>query len=295
MSKAAKLLLIPLVALLLWALPRDEPRADIAGAAVSLPAVIEDDLVSVFDDDLVSVIDDEAVSPPTTVGLADGSGSSTVTVDTELVVEGVLDDTSADEAPTGEPLTPATAAPEQPAAVDVAPTTAPDTTAAAEQAAPTTTVAPSTTVVSGRAAIAAEGISRLSFDFRSAFPTWGLDFLGPRQGLRALTYPAERRIEVFVREDDTAASIHRVLAHELGHVIDVEWNSDSDRERWREQRGLPDSVPWWPNAEAPDFATGAGDFAEAFAVLETGITTRSQVAGQPDAADLALLQELARP
>ena len=99
---------------------------------------------------------------------------------------------------------------------------------------------------------------------------------------------------MFVRDTDTASTLHRVLAHEIGHVIDVEWNSEDDRARWLEQRGLPGSTRWWPNAEAPDFATGAGDFAEAFAVLETGITTRSTLAGQPTREDLDLLRELSQ-
>jgi len=47
---------------------------------------------------------------------------------------------------------------------------------------------------------------------------------------------------VFVRDTDTATTLHRVLAHEVGHVIDVEWNSEDDRARWLEQRGLPGST-----------------------------------------------------
>lgn len=95
-----------------------------------------------------------------------------------------------------------------------------------------------------------------------------------------------------MRPDDTVEVLHRVFAHELGHVIDVELNSNEDRQRWIDQRGIADSAPWWPSAESPDFATGAGDFAEAFAVLETGITTRSTIGAQPTAADLTLLREL---
>lgn len=153
----------------------------------------------------------------------------------------------------------------------------------------TTSAAPPTTLV---VAIEELALSRISIPWQEWFPEWEIDFVGPRSGIRALTYPGERRIDVFVRADDTADSIHRVLAHELGHVIDVEWNSEDERQAWRRQRGIPDSVPWWPSAAAPDFATGAGDFAEAFAVLETGVISRATVADQPDAEDLALLREL---
>jgi hypothetical protein len=78
----------------------------------------------------------------------------------------------------------------------------------------------------------------------------------------------------------------------MGHVIDVELNSPEERDRWLVERGIADSVVWWPSASAHDFATGAGDFAEAFAVWETGVQTQSTLAGQPDAGDLALLIEL---
>lgn len=132
----------------------------------------------------------------------------------------------------------------------------------------------------------------VNFDWRAAFPDWVVEFEGERVGVRALTFPAEKRVVVYVRGDDTPESLHRVFAHELGHVIDVELNSNDEREQWRQQRGLGGNVPWWPSAEAPDFATGAGDFAEAFAVLETGITTRSTVGAQPTSADLALMRQL---
>lgn len=137
-----------------------------------------------------------------------------------------------------------------------------------------------------------EMLAQVQFDWRRAFPDWTVEFRGERSGIRGLTYPAEKRIELFIRPDDTAFSLLRVFTHELGHVVDVELNSNADRRRWAEQRGIADGTPWWPSSEAPDFATGAGDFAEAFAVLETGITTRSTVAGQPTAADLALMREL---
>ena len=137
-------------------------------------------------------------------------------------------------------------------------------------------------------------LAQVNFDWQRAFPNWIVEFRGERSGVRGLTYPAEKRIEIFIRADDTVSSLLRVFTHELGHVVDVELNSNEDRQRWIEQRGLPDGTPWWPSSEAPDFATGAGDFAEAFAVLETGIATRSTVAAQPTAADLELLVELIR-
>lgn len=174
--------------------------------------------------------------------------------------------------------------PASPTTTPVLPSTT-DVVVAPETEAPTTTEASEP--------LGQQALDRVAFDWRTRFPAWSVQFRSAREGIRALTYPAERRIEVFVRPTDTAATLHRVFAHELGHLIDVELNSDEDRAQWFETRGIEQSTPWWPSASAPDFDTGAGDFAEAFAVWETGVSSRSTVGGQPDAADLELLRELA--
>ncbi len=190
-----------------------------------------------------------------------------------------------------EPADPAPAPTVRPAFVPTVPQTVvppvpstsppPPSTIASEPVAPTVTIDP-----------AEAALDRMRFDWGGRFPDWEVSFLGPRSGLRALTYPHERRIEVFVRSTDTAESLHRVLAHEIGHLVDVELNTNEDRDRWRSQRSLSSAVPWWPDDSDPDFASGAGDFAEAFAVWEAGIISQSTVAGQPTAADLELLREL---
>lgn len=199
-----------------------------------------------------------------------------------------------------------------------APTTILDTTPTVDTAAPTDTVAspppassttqavapvttaelsapPDTNDVASTVAgsIDEQALARVSYDWQARFPDWRVEFTTAREGIRALTYPAERRVEVFVRPSDTAATLHRVFAHELGHLIDVELNDDADRARWLDARGIDQETPWWPSASAPDFDTGAGDFAEAFAVWETGVSSRSTVGDQPDAGDLQLLRELA--
>ncbi len=159
---------------------------------------------------------------------------------------------------------------------------------------PITTTTASTTTSAAPLSIGDQALLRVGYPWRSTFPEWEVVFRGPRSGIRALTYPEDRRVEIFIRPSDTVSSLHRVFAHELGHVIDVELNSSADRDRWLAQRGISDSAPWWPSAESPDFATGAGDFAEAFAVWETGVTTRSTVGAQPTADDIALLRELSQ-
>lgn len=186
------------------------------------------------------------------------------------------------------PATDTTAAPQPPASsTSTSTSVAPATTI---ELAPPSTVASTTTESS--VPLGQQALDRVSFDWRTRFPNWVVEFRSAREGIRALTYPAERRIEVFVRPSDTASTLHRVFAHELGHLIDVELNDDEDRALWFETRGIAQSTPWWPSASAPDFDTGAGDFAEAFAVWETGVSSRSTVGDQPDAADLELLRTL---
>lgn len=99
---------------------------------------------------------------------------------------------------------------------------------------------------------------------------------------------------MYVRPGDDPAFLARVLAHELGHVADIELNDDADRARWREVRGIPDTVYWWPQGNSYDFDTVAGDFAEGFATLLMGSDTKSRVAGQPTAEQLAVMAELVR-
>ena len=140
--------------------------------------------------------------------------------------------------------------------------------------------------------VAEEALAAVRFDWEAAFPDWQIVFLGDRSGIRALTYPREHRIEVFVRKSESAQSLHRVIAHELGHVVDVELNDADERNSWLAQRGISGDVPWWPDESAPDFATGAGDFAEAFAVWETGVSSQSTLAAQPSPADLTFLAAL---
>lgn len=253
----AKALVVPLVVVALWVFPDNRPEVQVAGASelasATTSSVLEEPASSVFEP-LADAAPTTIVSTPSTVQSADG-----------LV----------------EPI-------EAPPAASTPPSPTTSTTTVLEVPArpqPTSTTREPLS-------LSEQALERVSFDWRSAFPDWQVEFLSARDGIRALTFPGERRIEVFVRATDTAATLHRVFAHELGHVIDVELNSDQDRARWFDVRDIDQNTPWWPSAESPDFDTGAGDFAEAFAVWETEVSTRSTVGGQPDADDLALLREL---
>lgn len=131
----------------------------------------------------------------------------------------------------------------------------------------------------------------LPFDWQAALPGWTIDYRGPDSEFRGLTYPYAKSIELYVRDDDTAASLAGILAHEIGHAIDVTHLSDGERSQWRETRSI-ESHQWWPDAYASDFETGAGDFAEAFAYWAVQDPSSSEIAHQPTTSQLAALEAL---
>lgn len=141
------------------------------------------------------------------------------------------------------------------------------------------------------AAIGAAAEALLPFDWQAALPGWTIVYSGPDSGFRGLTYPYDKTIEMFVRKNDTPQSLAGILAHELGHAIDVTHFSNSDRNQWKDARGI-NNVQWWPDAYASDFQSGAGDFAEAFAYWALADPTSSQIGGTPTPAQIAVLDNL---
>lgn len=139
-------------------------------------------------------------------------------------------------------------------------------------------------------ALGAEAEALLPFVWQELLPNWNIEFKESNSQFRGLTYPYDRTIEMFVRDDDTAESLAGILAHEIAHAFDVEYLDDGDRNDWLEIRGIQGN-PWWPDAYARDFQTGAGDFAESFAFWAIGDASSSELAGAPDAAELALIEE----
>lgn len=184
---------------------------------------------------------------------------------------------------------PTTASPTTAAPTTAAPTTAPPTTVPSTTAAPTTTTpAPAGYEARGQAALAA-----ISYPWQQRLPGWTVRFKPGRSGVLGLTFTAERVIEVYVRDDQSDGFLRHVIAHELGHAVDVSLNTGAEREQWLAARGAT-GAPWWPGNGATDFSTGAGDFAECFAAWQTGSGNfRSNVAGWPTGDQLNLLAQLA--
>jgi hypothetical protein len=161
---------------------------------------------------------------------------------------------------------------------------------------PTSTTAARPTTVAPRTEPERRGVgalNRISYDWETELPGWTIVFRPGRSSFYGLTLVDEQRIEIYVRTSQSDALLAHVIAHEMGHAVDVTQNSGEDRRRWQEARGIS-SAPWWPGSGAADFSTGAGDFAESFASWQVGTENfRSTLAGTPTERQLALMAELA--
>ena len=176
----------------------------------------------------------------------------------------------------------------------------PGTTAAEAASTPATTAAeaasasveeppPSVAFENSNQRLGAEAEALLPFDWEAILPGWEINYLGSDDRFRGLTYPYDKSIDMFVRDSDTAESLAGILAHELAHAIDVEHFGDGERNDWRDARDLGEA-PWWPDAYAGDFATGAGDFAESFAYWALGDNSSSELGGNPTDEQLQLIE-----
>lgn len=142
--------------------------------------------------------------------------------------------------------------------------------------------------------VAADGLEMIRYPWRSELQGWEIAFLTPQGRASGYTWSDQQRIEVFVREGDDAARVARVLAHELGHAVDVTLNTGDERRAWLAERDAADETPWWPASGAADFETGAGDFAEVFANWQLDNDDfKSVVNPTVDEGDLQLLELLA--
>jgi hypothetical protein len=121
-----------------------------------------------------------------------------------------------------------------------------------------------------------------------------INFHGATQGYYGKTLRSAREIDIYVRPGESFELLRHVVAHELGHAIDIAYNNPVRHRRWQELRGIDTSTPWvvWNQM---DFATPAGDFAETFAAWQVGDANRSRMAPAPDGATMAALVPLFFP
>lgn len=114
--------------------------------------------------------------------------------------------------------------------------------------------------------LALQAMQLVRYDWVARLQGWTVRFRDGRRGVRGLTFPDQRLVEVYVRPDDDPVMLAHVFAHELGHAVDLAKLNDAARAQWLTTRGLARSTVWFPGAAGvSDFATGAGDFAESFA------------------------------
>ena len=115
------------------------------------------------------------------------------------------------------------------------------------------------------ASVGAAAEALVDYDYRGVLEGWTVEFLGPREGYRGNTNTVSRTISIFIGEHDTPQVVAEVIAHEVGHAIDVMYLDDQTRVAWMEMRSIEQG--WWPHSGASDFHVGAGDYAEAVAAV----------------------------
>jgi len=131
--------------------------------------------------------------------------------------------------------------------------------------------------------------SLISYDWQTLLPDWDVKYLPKKPGYRGLTTRSEKTIEIYISGDESPAEVAGILAHEIGHAIDVTYLDDSDRLDWLESRDMP--TIWWAGEGLGDFSVGAGDFAEAVAKLWVGSPSDSEY-GEFSAEQLQLVERL---
>jgi hypothetical protein len=108
-----------------------------------------------------------------------------------------------------------------------------------------------------------------------------LQVAGPLAGVRGRTDTAAKTITLFVSPTDAPHRVAHDLGHEIGHAFDASRLSAADRAAYLRARGVP-SAAWWPDGRASDYRTGAGDFAEVFALCHAASPDfRSRLAARP--------------
>jgi hypothetical protein len=104
---------------------------------------------------------------------------------------------------------------------------------------------------------------------------------GPVAGLRGRTDTRARTITLYVAPGDAPSAVAHDLGHELGHAFDAARLTDAERAAYLRARGVPGAA-WFPGGRRSDYRSGAGDFAEVFALCHAASTVyRSRLAPRP--------------
>ena len=112
-------------------------------------------------------------------------------------------------------------------------------------------------------AIGAQAEAMIGYDWKSILPEWTVTYMNDSARYKGLTQRSTKSIVIYVDAGAAAHDVAGVLAHEIGHAIDITHLDDDARVRWLKARDLP--MVWWAGDGLSDFSVGAGDFAEAVA------------------------------
>ena len=138
----------------------------------------------------------------------------------------------------------------------------------------------------------AEALATIPFDWQQLLPGWTVEFDGYHEELLGGTSWREQHITLWIRPEQSLGQIRHVLAHEIGHALDVTYFDEPLRTRWMTQRGFPTGDAWWPESGENDYASPAGDLAETIATWVNGTEYWAGTGDRPTDADIALLREL---
>ena len=127
-----------------------------------------------------------------------------------------------------------------------------------------------------------------SIGFSPSRVGYSISFHPARPGFRGLTFIERRHIEIYIDDAMSDTHLRHVMAHEIGHAVDLVLLSKADENEWRAARNIGTNVPWWPEGYQSDFATPAGDYAECFAAALLGTPSRSMIGSCDGTAELAL-------
>lgn len=110
-----------------------------------------------------------------------------------------------------------------------------------------------------------EALSKIAWPWETL--AYEYRFEGPRKGLLGKVNFGTKVITTYVRNCQTTDQLAHVVAHEVGHALDLKSLTNEDRKRWLELRGIPAETEWYPGCFCSDYRFGSGDFAEVFAYL----------------------------
>lgn len=230
----------------------------------------------------------DGASPPATV-LVTAAPEIGIPLDTTRVSTATVPTTLVPPFPT--PTIPAVPPATVPPAT-VPPATVPPATVPPTAVLTTTTWTPPPTTQPGPEVRGQAVLASLSVNVLSLIPGWTLEFLGEDPGYRGSTFPGERRIEIYVRNDLTDAQLAHTIAHEVGHAMDIDQMDDASRVDWITARGRP-GLAWWAPSGVSDYSVGSGDLAESVAwTLTDGGEWNSTVSGPPGSNQQRLLRNL---